>query len=361
MGLRSRRHRALVSPHARLHHRAMALLSYAQRFEDIHLLRCFGEQRQGFYIDVGAGHPVYDNVSFAFYLRGWRGITVEPNPRLAALNRAVRPRDTNRQMLVGAAPGEATLYMFGEFHGLSTMVESNARAAEKEVGHAAEPLHLPVTTLTALCEESAPRNIDFLKIDVEGAEADVLRGADFQRYRPRLVVIEAIVPLDLAQAWESWEPLLTAHGYAFVWSDDLNRYYVAEEAQALAGYFASAPKWLTDVPQIGNFQGAAGDTAHPDHTLAKRIAGAAMTRLPLLDPALLLDLITVDLSHAELDRPAARTDVTAALTRVFGAAPSDDQIRDPGPGTTVRDVYARIVDSDAFRAAAGRISASYAW
>ena len=47
----------------------------------------------GFYIDVGAGHPVYDNVSFAFYLAGWRGITVEPNPALAALGRAVRPRD----------------------------------------------------------------------------------------------------------------------------------------------------------------------------------------------------------------------------------------------------------------------------
>ena len=59
----------------------------------MHLLRAFGEQPSGFYIDIGAGHPVYDNVSFAFYLRGWRGITVEPNPWLAQLSEAVRPRD----------------------------------------------------------------------------------------------------------------------------------------------------------------------------------------------------------------------------------------------------------------------------
>ena len=68
-------------------------ISYAQRYEDMHLLRCFGAQPTGFYIDTGAGHPVYDNVSFAFYLRGWRGITVEPNPWLSQLSEAVRPRD----------------------------------------------------------------------------------------------------------------------------------------------------------------------------------------------------------------------------------------------------------------------------
>src|SRR5687767_3072526 len=78
-------------------------ISYAQCYEDLHLLRCFGAQRTGFYIDVGAGHPVYDNVSFAFYLRGWRGITVEPNPWLAELSAAVRPRDHRVQSLVGSA------------------------------------------------------------------------------------------------------------------------------------------------------------------------------------------------------------------------------------------------------------------
>ena len=73
--------------------------SYAQRYEDMHLLRAFGEQASGFYIDIGAGHPVYDNVSFAFYLRGWSGITVEPNPWLAQLSKAVRPRDVRAHFI----------------------------------------------------------------------------------------------------------------------------------------------------------------------------------------------------------------------------------------------------------------------
>ncbi len=63
-----------------------AALSYSQRFEDQYLLVCFADRPDGFYLDIGAGHPVFDNVSFAFYLRGWQGIAVEPNPALADLS-----------------------------------------------------------------------------------------------------------------------------------------------------------------------------------------------------------------------------------------------------------------------------------
>src|SRR5215216_3024378 len=131
------------------------VVSYAQRFEDLYLLRCFGDRRNGFYIDIGAGHPVYDNMSFAFYLRGWSGITVEPNPKLARLSKAVRPRDSSHQMLVGAAPGEATFFVVREFHGLSTMIESNAQAAERQFGKRSDAITVPVTTLTRLCETHA--------------------------------------------------------------------------------------------------------------------------------------------------------------------------------------------------------------
>ena len=62
-------------------------ISYAQRYEDMHLLRAFGGQQNGFYIDIGAGHPVYDNVSFAFYLRGWRSVTGRAQPLARATKR----------------------------------------------------------------------------------------------------------------------------------------------------------------------------------------------------------------------------------------------------------------------------------
>jgi FkbM family methyltransferase len=333
-------------------------LSYAQRFVDFHLWRCLGDIPNGFYIDVGAGHPVYDNVSFAFYLTGWRGVTVEPNPALAELGRAVRPRDHLFEGLCGASAGEATLYLQREFHGLSTTIAEHAEAAAKEVNRAAEAVRFPMTTLAALCEAQAPASFEFLKVDVEGAEADVLRGADFARFRPKVIVVEAIKPLSLAPAWDEWEPQLARHGYAYVWDDELNRYYVAEEASALAARLTDGPKWYADGPQIGNFKPAGEDPTHPDHRLAKLLADSGLTsekfaKLPLMDRSALLDLLTTGV--ADLDRPARVADITTVSERLGSPAPQHTAAE------SIRGVYRQIVDSDAFRASCGRIAASYAW
>jgi FkbM family methyltransferase len=334
-------------------------LSYAQRFEDFHLWRCLGETPNGFYIDIGAGHPVYDNVSFAFYLAGWRGISVEPNPALAALNRAVRRRDHLYQGLAGAAAGEATLYLQREFHGLSTTVAEHAQAAEKQVGASAEALTLPVTTLAALCERHALGAYEFLKVDVEGAEADVLRGADFSKARPKIIMVEAIKPFSLAPAWDEWEPMLAQAGYTYVWDDELNRYYVAQEARALADKLAAGPKWYADGPQIGNYKPAADDATHPDHGLARLLAGADMAKLPLTPQAELLNLLTAGVAPEALAGPATEAAIAAIASRLFGPGPHALPKRQDRE--SIRDAYARFIDSDRFRAACGRISASYAW
>jgi FkbM family methyltransferase len=332
-------------------------LSYAQRFEDFHLWRALGDIQSGFYVDVGGGHPVYDNVSFAFYLAGWRGICVEPNPALAALGRAVRPRDHLYEGLCGATTGETTLYLQREFHGLSTTIAEHAQAAEREVNRSAEAVTSPMTTLAVLCAQHAPANFEFLKVDVEGAEADVLRGADFSGFRPKVIVVEAIKPLTLAPAWDEWEPLLARHGYSYVWDDELNRYYVAEEARAIAPRLAEGPKWYADGPQIGNFKGAAEDPAHPDHRLALLLCGVDPPRLPLMDRGELLALLTTDVPNA--DRPARAADMAAVNERLFGSAAVQQMT--VSQHETIRETYRRIIDSDAFRAACGRIAASYAW
>ncbi len=341
-------------------------LSYAQRYEDLHLARCFGGRSDGFYIDIGSGHPVYDNVSFAFYLQGWRGITVEPNPWLTRLTRAVRTRDTHHQMLVGAAAGEATFYLVDEFHGLSTMVAAHAQTAQTQFGKASQSLTMPVRTLAELSRE-APEHYEFLKIDVEGAENDVLAGGDWRRSRPQLVVIEALAAYTLEPAWEAWEPFLAERGYRPVFFDSLNRYYLADEAQALKRHFEDAPAPFPAIyPGATLFREAkpaVTDTTHPDHTLATLINAAAMRHLPLWDRSFVLALLTADVPPAALDQPAQPADVARIFERLFGAPPSAgdlDALRLPD-AATLRAVYAAIADSDRFRTACGRISASYGW
>jgi FkbM family methyltransferase len=337
-------------------------ISYAQRFEDLYLMRCFGARSEGFYIDIGSGHPVYDNTSFAFYLMGWRGVTAEPNPALAALSRAVRPRDRHVEALLGASVGEATFYLVNDFHGLSTMIESHARAAQTQFGKSSQALAVPVTTLNELCRQHAPPTFEFLKVDVEGAEHQVLLSGDWQRFRPKVVVAEALAPYTLAPAWPAWEPFLASHGYRYVWFDSLNRYYLAEEASELARCFETAPTSFEEAFQFRNVQPALADTAHPDHRLAKLFSGSDMTRLPLLGRDVLLELVTADIASAELEEPADIAAIAGAIERLFGpdATLSSKDLRLPA-APLLREVYAALVDSDQFRTACGRISASYAW
>jgi FkbM family methyltransferase len=337
-------------------------ISYAQRFEDLYLMRCFGDRSDGFYIDIGSGHPVYDNVSFAFYLKGWRGITVEPNPWLSRLSRAVRPRDRHVEALVGSASGEATFYLVREFHGLSTMIETHAQAALTQFGKRADAITVPLTTLGALCAGQAPASFDFMKIDVEGAEPDVLFSGDWRRFRPKLIVVEALAPYTLAPAFAQWEPFLAEQGYGYVWFDSLNRYYLAAEAGELAGCFKTAPAAFDDALAFRNTKPALTDQAHPDHRLAVLFGNAVMTHLPVLDRGLLEELLTAGLSAADLDRPADETDLKRIWAQLFGpqSAPELAMLELPADAS-IRTLYGAIVDSDLFRAACGRISASYGW
>jgi FkbM family methyltransferase len=265
-------------------------LSYTQNLEDYHLSLAFAGQETGFYIDVGAGHPVADNVSFWFYERGWRGIVVEPQPKLARLYERVRPRDITVCALIGREAGESEFFQVERLHGLSTTVRSYAEAA-KELGARYRTLCMPLMTLAELCVRHGVGHIDFLKIDVEGAEADVLAGNDWQRFRPAVVIAEAVTPGSGLPGWTEWEPLLLTEGYRFVLDDTLNRFYVAEEhPDILARFPRERAPWgsARHMYEIGR---APENPSHPDHELAMDLARGFWASLPFLDRSLVVSLL----------------------------------------------------------------------
>ena len=275
-------------------------LSYAQNLEDYHLWLAFAGKPAGTYIDIGGGHPIAGSVSFWFYERGWQGIVVEPQERLAMLHRKLRPRDTIVSSLVGRQSGTANLYAVDRYHALSTTIESYAEKA-KGLGVAFQSIKLPMVTLAELCASHGIETVDFLKIDVEGAEADVIAGGDWQRYRPKVVMVEAIKPISGEPAWEAWEGALLAQGYRFALFDTLNRFYVADEHPDILARLPSERAPWDSVKHMYEIGRAGENPGHPDHQLASDLVQGFLARLPFLSPELLASLLNSAGKPAEAD------------------------------------------------------------
>ena len=214
------------------------MISYAQNYEDVVLSRVFKDQAQGFYIDVGAWDPTVESVTKHFYDRGWRGINIEPIQALHAKFVQKRPRDVNLCTLVGSRNGSETFHIWNGT-GLSAVDEHFEPAVLETAGYRRVTTVSPMTTLADIARAHCHAEVDFLKIDVEGYERQVLEGNDWRICRPRVIVLEAIKPIlpgqdaiEYTPTWHEWEHLLTDQDYEFAMFDGLNRfYYRAEEPQ----------------------------------------------------------------------------------------------------------------------------------
>lgn len=218
------------------------MISYAQNGEDVVLQRAFPAEHKGVYVDIGASDPVIDSVTKHFYEHGWSGVNVEPATLSMELLAADRPRDVNIAAGVGAEAGTLTFYELPrQMSGCSSF---SRELSEQYAGQGWETTErsVEVITLAELFEEHVgSRVVDFLKIDVEGGEREVLLGADFTRWRPRTLVIEATSPGTQTPVWEEWESIVTDAGYAFALFDGINRFYVrAEDSQLIPALSAPA-------------------------------------------------------------------------------------------------------------------------
>lgn len=223
---------------------------YSQNREDLIIEGFFPDVKNGFYVDVGANHPFYHSVTKIFYDKGWHGINLEPNPMLLNQLQEHRPKDINLMLGIGDKPGKLSLRVYHSrdgLEGISTLSQNmkkgysvNSNPDTKKYSD----IEIDLVTLKQLFNEQKPQHIHFLKVDVEGFEHEVLKGNDWNKYRPEMICIESNHMI------KDWRPILRKAKYQLVFNDGINDYYLALESIFRKDYFDYVDIFLSNKPAI---------------------------------------------------------------------------------------------------------------
>lgn len=222
-------------PHIQIEGPKVSLVSYAQNREDVLLYRALGGQPKGFYIDVGANDPTICSITKCFYEMGWNGINIEPVGD--AFRRLVSERTRDINLNIGISNCQQTLcfYECVNESTLSTFSPSMASwlsAAPR--GFLFKERRVPVMTLAQVCEQYVRQPIDFLSIDAELHEREVIEGQDWKQWRARIVVVEDGISSETGRTChDQWEHYLLRADYLFAFFDGVNRFYLRKEDQPL--------------------------------------------------------------------------------------------------------------------------------
>ena len=180
----------------------------------------------GFFVDVGCHHPTEGNNSYFFYARGWRGINLDGNADLIALYHKQRPRDISLCTLVSDQEREVDFYLMGVVSSMdATFMTENKEQWDYSK---TKKLKLRTQTLTHILDQHLPKNqpIDFLSVDVEGHDLQVLQSLDFSRYLPSIIVVELFFARSIEDAKQ--HPItyhLTAQGYQLVYFSLISAFF----------------------------------------------------------------------------------------------------------------------------------------
>ena len=169
--------------------------SYALDGEDIAIKKYFKTENAGFFVDVGCYHPIQYNNTMLLYKKGWNGINIDISEFSIKLFNFCRPRDLNLNLAISNKNAIIEFYYQKKISLLSTIKKD-----QSDLVHQGKVMKKKILSqkLTKVLDNTKYKNkkIDFLNIDTEGADLDVLESLDFARYSPRLVCVE-IIPENL--------------------------------------------------------------------------------------------------------------------------------------------------------------------
>ncbi|MEM0575260.1 FkbM family methyltransferase [Flavobacterium polysaccharolyticum] len=168
-------------------------ISFSKSGEDMQLKQLLNTRKKGVYVDVGCWDPVKASNTYYFHLRGWKGICIDPNPRMKELFAKKRKSDIFVNYAVGLGNEKLTYYMLeDEFSSMNTLDFSFIKNNNLEDKVVAKKEIITIN-LKSLLDKFIDDNqkIDFLDIDVEGYDLEVLKSNDWSKYRPKVILIES--------------------------------------------------------------------------------------------------------------------------------------------------------------------------
>ena len=163
--------------------------SYAMDNEDTAVLNYFKDKKNGFYIDVGCYHPIHRNNTYLLHKKNWSGINIDTSQFSIDLFNHMRPKDLNYNYAISNRNEIIKLFYQKELSQLSTTERDQAETVFQ--GNIKEK-EIQAFTLDEILNRDKYKNtkIDFLDIDVEGADLKVLEGLSFDKFKPELVCVE---------------------------------------------------------------------------------------------------------------------------------------------------------------------------
>ncbi len=163
--------------------------SYSMFGEDVEINKFFQNKFEGFYIDVGCYHPLEGNNTHLLYKKNWRGINIDANSLSIDLFNIARKEDTNVNLAVDKVKSTKKLFFRKEINMLNTI---NEKFAKIHFLKGFKEKFVETDTLNSIIEKTIYKNreIDFLNIDVEGNELNVLQSLNFDKYNPKIICVE---------------------------------------------------------------------------------------------------------------------------------------------------------------------------
>lgn len=194
--------------------------SYSQEGEDLIVAKLLNGVTKGLYVDVGAYHPFKLSNTYLLYKQGLRGINIDPSPTSKKLFEKARPADTFINTAISNKSRTLNYYIF-ESEPLNTLSEKQAKTIRKsKQSKLVRTLKIKTQKLSDILEKHANNKIDFLNIDVEGLELEVLNSLNLKKFKPKIIAVE-----NLGSKIEV-EKMLIKHKYNKVAQTNLTGIYV---------------------------------------------------------------------------------------------------------------------------------------